>query len=247
MSLAAHQSIIRKLYCDENMTLGALREYMEREIEIRASKDTYKRWFRKWGLCKNRRGDIWTWASHRIEKRKAGQGNKETEIHFNGTVIDHKRVQKEIARHVSTMDRIEARASSPLTPQGYSIATPLGSTPDLPDTSNSATKHGHKLLAAPRSNNQQPRSLNAPLLMPSEFHRTDLAHSSNHSWSINPAVYLPYSSSSTVINLPPPVGSHFPPYSNDLDASWNDLGVPPETVNPKTLPPIFSHHPDYHY
>ncbi|RAH84337.1 hypothetical protein BO86DRAFT_386971 [Aspergillus japonicus CBS 114.51] len=110
MALAAHQSIIRKLYCDENMTLGDLREYMEREIGIRASKDTYKRWFRKWGLCKNRRGDIWTWASHRIEKRKAGQGNKETEVHFNGTVIDHKRVQKEIARHVSTMDRIEARA-----------------------------------------------------------------------------------------------------------------------------------------
>ncbi|KAB8225909.1 ankyrin [Aspergillus novoparasiticus] len=124
MSLSDHKGMIERLYVEEDRTLNDVMAFVENTYGLRASKDTYKRWLKKWGLRKNIKGEVWTWANHRIGKRKAGETSKRTEIRFNGERIDEKLVQKEISRHVSTTDRLRAIAASPATPEGYSIATP---------------------------------------------------------------------------------------------------------------------------
>ncbi|KAK6814835.1 hypothetical protein RU639_009600 [Aspergillus parasiticus] len=124
MSLSDHKGMIERLYVEEDRTLNDVMAVVENTYGLRASKDTYKRWLKKWGLRKNIKGEVWTWANHRIGKRKAGETSKRTEIRFNGERIDEKLVQKEISRHVSTTDRLRAIAASPATPEGYSIATP---------------------------------------------------------------------------------------------------------------------------
>ncbi|KAB8206326.1 ankyrin [Aspergillus parasiticus] len=124
MSLSDHKGMIERLYVEEDRTLNDVMAVVENTYGLRASKDTYKRWLKKWGLRKNIKSEVWTWANHRIGKRKAGETSKRTDIHFNGARIDEKLVQKEISRHVSTTDRLRAIAASPATPEGYSIATP---------------------------------------------------------------------------------------------------------------------------
>ncbi|RAH45320.1 ankyrin repeat domain-containing protein [Aspergillus brunneoviolaceus CBS 621.78] len=115
------------------MTLEALRDYMDRErrISVRFARGAVRESFTLLTLStariptndgsidgvsakteKKMRGG----ADHRIEKRKAEGGIRDSEIRFNGAIIPRKRVQKEIARH------------------GYSIATPLGCTPDRSHT-----------------------------------------------------------------------------------------------------------------
>ncbi|RAK90104.1 ankyrin [Aspergillus costaricaensis CBS 115574] len=136
MSLSDHKDTIQRLYVDEDLTLDELMDSMERNFGIRASKDTYKRYFKKWQLRKNNNHDFYIWANHRIEKRSHANPKKKTQILLNGKAIDKKTIQKNIPRQVSTYDQARAAAASPATPQGYSIVTPAGSTSSQPqDTS----------------------------------------------------------------------------------------------------------------
>ncbi|OJI83151.1 hypothetical protein ASPTUDRAFT_703506 [Aspergillus tubingensis CBS 134.48] len=136
MSLSDHKDTIQRLYVDEDLTLDELMDSMERYFGIRASKDTYKRHFKKWKLRKNNNCDFYIWANHRIEKRSHANPKKKTQILLNGKAMDEKTMQKNISRQVSTYDQARAAAASPATPEGYSIVTPAGSTPRQPqDTS----------------------------------------------------------------------------------------------------------------
>ncbi|OJJ05144.1 hypothetical protein ASPVEDRAFT_834168 [Aspergillus versicolor CBS 583.65] len=129
MSLSDHKDTIQRLYVDQDLTLDELMSSMQRDFGIRASKDTYKRHFKKWDLRKNNNCDFYVWASHRIEKRSHANPKKKTKIRLNGKTIDEKTIQKNIPRQVSSYAQARAAAASPATPQGYSIETPAGSTP----------------------------------------------------------------------------------------------------------------------
>ncbi|RAH55385.1 ankyrin [Aspergillus piperis CBS 112811] len=126
MSLSDHKDTVQRLYVDEDLTLDELMDFMESNFGILASKDTYKRHFRKWKLRKNNNRDFYIWANHRLEKRSHENPKKKTQILLNGKAIDEKTIQKNIPRQVSTYDQARAAAASPATPQGYSIVTPAG-------------------------------------------------------------------------------------------------------------------------
>ncbi|RAH51183.1 ankyrin [Aspergillus brunneoviolaceus CBS 621.78] len=144
------------------MKLEKLMQYMETRFGIRASQNAYKYQFKKWGFRKNKTRDVWIWADHQKETRKASAGQKEIEIHFNGTVISDTRVRKEIARNVTTMDRIRARAASPATPQGYSASTPNGSISNQPHVPDAVTTAESDLNAV--QNNDSDRKILAEIM-----------------------------------------------------------------------------------
>ncbi|KAL4971523.1 ankyrin [Aspergillus desertorum] len=115
MSLADHEDMIRRLYIDENMTIDGLMRHMEKEYQVHASKDTYKRWLKRWELRKNQPGN---------RRKDSGKG---TELFINRMKLDKSKIQKEIARNVSTLARIKASVASPATSSRWSVATPAGS------------------------------------------------------------------------------------------------------------------------
>ncbi|XRM42766.1 hypothetical protein ABZX51_005977 [Aspergillus tubingensis] len=112
MSLSDHKDTIQRLYVDEDLTLDELMDSMERNFGICASKDTYKRYFKKWQLRKNNNHDFYIWANHRIEKRSHANPKKKTQILLNGKAIDKKTIQKNIPRQVSTYDQARAAGQS---------------------------------------------------------------------------------------------------------------------------------------
>ncbi|KAK2804607.1 hypothetical protein FQN51_001808 [Onygenales sp. PD_10] len=128
MDLPGYKDTLSRLYIDENRTLSEVMTYMEKEYDIHAKKGVYQRLFAKWSFRKTKVGGNWIWVDHRIEKRKAA-GKKRSALLVNGNPLDTKKVEKEISRHVSTTDRIQAIVATPETPDGFEIMTPAGSTP----------------------------------------------------------------------------------------------------------------------
>ncbi|PWY82671.1 hypothetical protein BO83DRAFT_423485 [Aspergillus eucalypticola CBS 122712] len=112
MSLSDHKDTIQRLYVDEDLTLDELMDSMERDFGIRASKDSYKRHFRKLKLRKTNNRDFYVWANHHIEKRSHANPKKKTQILLNGKAIDEKTIQKNIPRQVLTYDQARAADQS---------------------------------------------------------------------------------------------------------------------------------------
>lgn len=71
----------------------------------------YKRLFAKWEFRKNNRGKDWIWVNHRIEKRAAL--GKKSSVLRKGNLQDRNTVRKEIARHVTTYEEVQAAGSEP--------------------------------------------------------------------------------------------------------------------------------------
>ncbi|KAF6837139.1 PFS domain-containing protein [Colletotrichum plurivorum] len=138
--LREHRALLESLYVDKDLKMQQVIEYMENEHSSSpGTKPTYERLFRQWGLRKNRRGEDWAWVDHRMRQRR-NEGRKSALYIDNKRILMHD-VQKEIARHVSTLKQAYLSAR-----MGYYIETPAsatsGATPGasfLPPVSESRT------------------------------------------------------------------------------------------------------------
>lgn len=62
------------------------------------------RLFKKWGFRKNKRAHDWEFIDRSIKRRK--NEGKESEVFHNGLLIPKQRVEKEIARNVTTLQQM---------------------------------------------------------------------------------------------------------------------------------------------
>ncbi|KAJ5994048.1 ankyrin repeat-containing domain protein [Penicillium sp. IBT 35674x] len=124
-SLSPYRDIISKLYLDENHTLSSVRSYIKEEYGILASRGVYQRAFVVWNFRKNKPGQAWVWVDHGIKKRT--EMGKKSNVIIRGTPWATNAVNKEISRHVTTVDRVQAGVATPETPEGYAIVTPAAS------------------------------------------------------------------------------------------------------------------------
>ncbi|KAJ9264744.1 hypothetical protein DTO195F2_2195 [Paecilomyces variotii] len=127
MALLDHKHLLSRLYIDEDRTLKDVMDYMKQNHGIDARIGIYKRLFAKWEFRKNNRGKDWIWVNHRIEKRAAL--GKKSSVLRKGNLQDRNTVRKEIARHVTTYEEVQAAVATPETPEDFMIVTPAGSTP----------------------------------------------------------------------------------------------------------------------
>ncbi|KAI8297827.1 hypothetical protein K4K61_012405 [Colletotrichum sp. SAR11_59] len=123
--LRKHHALLESLYIKQDMKIQQVIAYMKSEHSITAGNSTYERLFREWGLSKIKKGENWAWVDHRMRKRH-GDGRKSA-LYIQDRRIPMNEIQKEISRHVTTLQQayLSARAApSPCTPKGYRIETP---------------------------------------------------------------------------------------------------------------------------
>ncbi|KAI0477329.1 hypothetical protein GGR56DRAFT_402321 [Xylariaceae sp. FL0804] len=95
------------------------------ELGVTISKSTLDAYLNKTGIRprkRNNKGSSWEWADDRITKRQAVE-KKDSDLYIRGELVDKKKRNKEIARHVSTTAQF-TRTRSPQTPEGWAIITP---------------------------------------------------------------------------------------------------------------------------
>lgn len=71
---------------------------MPDNIIVRRSQ--YVRQFKKWGLSKNAKRQQYEFVAQRLKKRKR-DGKEDSDVYINGALVDHKKLKKELSRHVT--------------------------------------------------------------------------------------------------------------------------------------------------
>ncbi|KAJ0365635.1 hypothetical protein COL26b_011971 [Colletotrichum chrysophilum] len=110
--LRKHHDLLESLYIKQDMKIQQVIAYMKSEHSITAGNSTYERLFREWGLSKNKKGENWAWVDHRMRKRH-GDGRKSA-LYIQDRRIPMNEIQKEISRHVTTLQQayLSARAGA---------------------------------------------------------------------------------------------------------------------------------------
>ncbi|KAH9893048.1 ankyrin repeat-containing domain protein [Xylariomycetidae sp. FL2044] len=95
-----HENILRELYIDQNKPLIVVKQLMENEYQFpKFTESTFEVALReRLGLRKNLTDSDWILIGHDLENRKR-QGKKKSQVLFNNTVLDLKKVNKAIRRY----------------------------------------------------------------------------------------------------------------------------------------------------
>ncbi|KAF6233127.1 hypothetical protein HO173_008671 [Letharia columbiana] len=123
----SHKATIESLYVKDHLKLegrGGLMDTMARSHGFVKSKSQYESHFKIWGMRKYRKKDDWRSVGRKISERK--RAGKDSSVYINNEVIPKARVQRQIRRHefTTTFGQI-LPASSPRTPDGFEIRTPV--------------------------------------------------------------------------------------------------------------------------
>ncbi|OJJ48013.1 hypothetical protein ASPZODRAFT_15459 [Penicilliopsis zonata CBS 506.65] len=117
-----HKEEIIALYSASNLTLEQTRVRMESNHGFQASQNQYTKRLKDWGVTKNSPTNIWPTVNAKMKKRKREEG-KDSEVSLHHKPLSSKKVQKEIARHVTFTQTLGNLESAP-TPEGVTISTP---------------------------------------------------------------------------------------------------------------------------
>ncbi|PQE07798.1 multiple ankyrin repeats single kh domain protein [Rutstroemia sp. NJR-2017a BVV2] len=162
-----HKDLLRGLYLTEKKSLGHIIKYMNDKFMFSHSKSQYETRFKKWGFRKNMNDGDWKRVYNKFHQRKLNRC-PESAVLFNGVLIPHEKVKKEIARHVPltyqstyqfTSAQIPMDAPSPdgdvmvCTPPGTHQPPVLGSPtfiqqPDLLDLQETTLSRQYQSFAA---------------------------------------------------------------------------------------------------
>ncbi|KAK0733230.1 ankyrin repeat-containing domain protein [Lasiosphaeria miniovina] len=123
----AHRADIERLYIAEGKCLTEVMDIMKRDREFLASKPSYERKMRAWGLQKNTMGkQTWDVVAYKVEKRK--KLGKESSVYEKGVRLAAEKLQREIPRHTAlTLGKkftIDTDLPSPKTPEGIVVCSP---------------------------------------------------------------------------------------------------------------------------
>lgn len=73
-------------------------------------RSTYERLFKEWGLKRNKKVEDWSWVSHRIQRRR--KSGRQSRLFINDKRVPAEVLQKEVSRHVSTLEQALQRAET---------------------------------------------------------------------------------------------------------------------------------------
>ncbi|KAE9364186.1 ankyrin [Stipitochalara longipes BDJ] len=93
-----HKDEIGQLYLKQNMTVGQIVKFMEKEHNFKRSKPQYERQLKSWGFRKNLKGAEWRAARRAIESRPS---SKPTNVYIAGNLIDLSKAQRKLTRYTT--------------------------------------------------------------------------------------------------------------------------------------------------
>ncbi|KAJ5965081.1 uncharacterized protein N7479_004957 [Penicillium vulpinum] len=119
---AQHREELITFYFESDNTLQETISYMKERYGFEATKNQYTAKLKSWGVTKYFPGSIW--GSVASVKRKREQEGKDSDFAFHDRKLTRQKVDKEIARHVSSI-KLGPRSENAVLPDYITVSTPL--------------------------------------------------------------------------------------------------------------------------
>ena len=121
-SWEAHKEVIYDLYIVRDQTVDQVIHAMTAS-GFQASKQQYKRQFKKWGLSKNRKDNEWSYISSLLTRRS--RKGKPSIVFMNNEMIPLRKLRKELSRHAIPIWKLQGPTPEPIS--HISVRTPESS------------------------------------------------------------------------------------------------------------------------